>query len=430
MTESQAPPSKPASTRAGHLLQSGIILSAVTFLANASNTIFVAIIRRQMDKSEFGLANTVMSLVQFLSLPLGIATMAMTHYIARFKTSGDNARLQGLLAGCQKFLFRLTIAGSVAAVLLIKPLSDFFQIPRLTVSLAALFVVLTGLWGSLASALCQGMSWFKRLAFIALLGAVLRLIFGWLTTRAWPTAEWSILSSAVMVLANLILLFWKTELSHPGQPVSPWNRELFYFFIVSAACVGANNFFSQGDMLVALRNLDGDDRGIYATAEKLATALPLAVGPLLTVLFTHRSGAGRGSALQEQIRLLVLYAVGLLFGAVCLYVLRDLGIRILAGSPAPESAALIGRLAVTMIFVGLLQSLGMWSLASRWFGVSLLYGALGLAYWLAMLWTGKSLVLLLKVMPIASGAAFAILFVFWLAALIKTHSAAYVFEEE
>ena len=38
---------------------------------------------------------------------------------------------------------------------------------------------------------------------------------------------------------------------------------------------------------------------------------------------------------------------------------------------------MIGRLSVTMVFVGLLQLLGIWSLASRWLKISLLYGALG-----------------------------------------------------
>jgi O-antigen/teichoic acid export membrane protein len=420
MNEAQATARKTTSLGVGQLLQSGIILSAVTFLANVSNLVFVMIIRRKLDLTEFGLANTVLTLVGFLGMPLSIASMAVTHYIARFKASGDTARLQGLLAGCQKFLFRLTVAGSLAAIIAIKPLSIFFNIPRTSLAIAALFVALTGFWGSLATALCQGLAWFKRMAFIALLGALLRLVFGWATTQTWPTAEWAVLASAVMVLANLILLFWRAELSHPGEPISPWNRELLYFFMVSAAFIGGNNLFNQGDMLVALRNFPGDQQGVYATAEKLAISLPLAVGPLLTVLFTHRSGAGAGSS-REPIKLLALYAAALLFGAACLYWLRDLGIQILAHTPAPESAALIGRLAVAMVFIGLLQALGMWALASRWFRVSLLYGVLGFAYWLVLLCMGKSVEAMLAVMPLAAGAAFIIMFVSWLAALRRAH---------
>ena len=47
------------------------------------------------------------------------------------------------------------------------------------------------------------------------------------------------------------------------------------------------------------------------------------------------------------------------------------------GRNTPDAAAMINPLALTMVFVGLLQSLALWALASRWTKISLLYGALG-----------------------------------------------------
>ena len=102
--------------------------------------------------------------IGLLGLPLVIATTSVTHYIAHFRATGDEARLQGLLAGCRKFLFRLTLAGSVAAALLIKPLSAFFHFPRQGLMLVALVCALAGLWGAFVNTLCQGLGWFGRLA--------------------------------------------------------------------------------------------------------------------------------------------------------------------------------------------------------------------------------------------------------------------------
>jgi hypothetical protein len=70
-----------------------------------------------------------------------------------------------------------------------------------------------------------------------------------------------------------------------------------------------------------------------------------------------------------------------------------------------------------MIFVALLQALAMWALASRWIKIALLYGGLGLAYWISLLAAGKSPADLLGVMPVAAGICFAILFIFWLNAM-------------
>jgi len=407
--------SKAAPSKGGRLLRSGIIFSAISLLATFTHYIFQIIVSRQLGNAtgEYGLVLSTITFVGFLGLPLAIATQAVTHYIARFHFSGDDSRLHGLLAGCRRFLFHITLTGSVLAIVLVKPLGDFFHIPRISLTLIALACVLGGLWGAYATALCQGLAWFKRLAFIALLSALVRVVFGWLTTRIWPMAEWAVLASAVMLLANLVLLFWKKDFPRrTDTAISPWNREFVQFLVVSAAFIVGSNFFSQGDLLVANKFFSKSDLDAYGSAGLLARALPTAVGPLLAVLFTHRSGQHHGDALREQLKLLGLYASGLLIGAGCLMVLKTFALQLLHRN-TPDAAAMIGRFSITMVFVGLLQSLAMWSLASRWIKLSLLYGGLGIAYWITLLGLGKSPADLLRLMPVAAGSVLVILFAFW-----------------
>ena len=84
---------------------------------------------------------------------------------------------------------------------------------------------------------------------------------------------------------------------------------------------------------------------------------------------------------------------------------------------------MISPLCLTMVFVGLLQALAMWSLASRWIKLPMLYGGLGIAYWIALLCLGKSPADLLRVMPVAAGGAFGVLLLFWLIAMHPQKSA-------
>jgi len=288
--------------------------------------------------------------------------------------------------------------------------------------LVALLCVLAGLWSGFATALCQGLSWFKRLALIGFLAMVLRLTFCGIVVVKFPVAETAVLASVFMLLSNVVLLFWRKDLGRQAEPASPWNREFVQFLIVSAACVGGGYFFMQGDQLVSQRFPSPVDRDAYSAAERLAFALPSTVGPLLTVLFTHRSGAHIGNALRDQLKLLGLYAAGLVCGAILLFVLRVLALKAI-GKYTPESAAMIAPLALTMTFVGLVQAFAMWALASRWMKISLLYGVLGLVYWLTLLILGKSPMELLQTMPIAAGAAFVILFSVWLVAMRRQKSA-------
>jgi hypothetical protein len=410
-----SPELKSDSGTARKLLQSGLVFSAVNFLTGLGNLAFQGVIGRHLSgQGEYGNANSAISgFMPLLGLLPLIATFAITHYIAHFNASGDHARLQGLFMGCRRFLFRLTIIGSVLAVIIVKPLSDYFHFSQ-NLALVTLSCALLGLWGSFATALCQGLAWFKRLAFIGLLAMCLRLAFGWLITLKHPSAEMAVLASGFALFANLVLLFWRKELSLHGEPVSPWNREFAHYMVVSAACVGGGYFFTQGDLLVAKRYFSNTDNDAYNCAERLAAALPIVVAPLLIVLFTSRSSARSGNIVTEQFKLLGLYVFGLIFGATALFMMRSFCVKLIFGKSAPAAEEMISQLTITMIFVGLLQALALWALASRWSKISLLYGLLGFGYWLTLLALGRSPTALLQTMPVAAGVAFGVLFFVWL----------------
>jgi len=409
-------------SRANGLLQTGIIFSAINFVTGLGNLGFQVVMGRHLVvQGQYGDANSAIGgFMPLLALLPSVATFAVTHYIAHFNASGDTARLQGLFVGCRRFLFRLTLTGSLLAIIVVKPLSDFFHFSQ-SLMLVTLGCTLLGLWGSFATALCQGLAWFKRLALIGFLSMILRFAFGWLVTLKWPSAETAVLASAFALLAYLILLFWKKDLSLHGGPVSPWTREFVQYLAVSTACVGGGYCFFQGDLLVAKKFFAQQDLDAYTAASQLARALSLAVAPLLTVLFTSRSGARVGSVVAEQLKLLALYIFGLIFGAAALFVLRRLCVKLIFGRPVPEAEDMISRLAITMVFVGFLQSLALWSLASRWVKISLFYGVLGLAYWLALFAFGRTPGALLHTMPVAAGIALGGMLVIWLVTMQRHH---------
>jgi hypothetical protein len=117
--------------------------------------------------------------------------------------------------------------------------------------------------------------------------------------------------------------------------------------------------------------------------------------------------------LREQLKLLGLCAAGLAVGTSVLLVFREFWVKMIFGEATPQSAAMLGRLAVTMAFVTLTQALAMWALASRWFKVAVLYGACGVAYWLILLRWGKSTEEMLRLMPVAAGLAFGLVLIAW-----------------
>jgi hypothetical protein len=399
------------------LWRSGIFWAALSFVAGLGNFACSSIIARNLNsiKGEFASSTSALDFAGFLGLPLTMLNMSVVHYIAHYRSKNDHSRLQGLLAGCQRFLFWTTVCGSLMAMALFLPLGRFFHFQRTNLMLAVLVCGMVGWWSGFGVALCQGMAWFKRLAVIAVLAVAIRLLFAWMMTKRFPTAEVALTATTVSFLANLILFYWwKDIFRHPARRISPWTREFVQYIVVTGATVAGTYFFATGDSLVSNKYFEDIARDNYQMASRFGRAIPATVLPLLIVTFTSRSGGKEIAARSDQRILLSLYAAGLACGATVLILFRGLLLKFFLGHPNDAAAQMIVPFSIAMVLIGLCQAVGMWSLADRTFKIALLYGALGLTYWTTLLLVGKTPDTLLRVMPFGAGISFCVLCVCWL----------------
>jgi hypothetical protein len=398
------------------LWRSGVFWSALSFVSGLGNFACSSIIARNLNsiKGEFGDSTTALDYVNLLSLPLQMLNMSVIHYIAHFRSKNDEARLQGLLAGCQRFLFWATVGGTVVAMVLLEPLGRFFNFQK-NLMLAVLICGMVGWWAGFGMALCQGMAWFKRIAVIGVVAVGIRILFASVMTRRFPTAEVALSATTVSLLANLILFYWwKDIFRHQAPRISPWTREFMQFIVVTGATVAGTYFFNTGDGLVSKKYFFGAALDAYNMATRFGRAIPALVLPLLIVTFTSRSGSRETAAKTDQRVLLSLYAAGLGCGAAVLIFFRGQLLKLYLGHPNDQAAQMIVPFSIAMVLIGLCQAVGMWSLADRTFKIALLYGALGLAYWTMLLLLGKTPAALLTVMPICAGVSFCVLCACWL----------------
>ena len=369
------------------IVQSGIIYTVLSFVTGGCNFYFQRILSSALDgdNGEYGAFKTTAVFVTLLGLPLSMATQAVIHHIAHYQGTGNEARLNGLLAGCRSFLLKFTIVVSLLGMMLIQPLSHYFDIPRASLTVSALISLLIALWSGYAGALAQGMGWFKRLALIGIGGVAAKLIFTWLVTRRYPVAETGVIAVSIGALATAAVFFWWRDLFKAGERIPPWNRDFFRYMAVAGAAMAAQWCFMDGSTLVVGKYFAKADQDSYGRAITIAVGLHMAVAPLLSVLFAARSSERNGQSMFAPLGLLALYAAGLVAGALVLFFVRDLCVLFILKRASPETSAMIGRLAITMIFVGLIQALGMWALASNWLKATVLYGVLGATYWAVLL---------------------------------------------
>ncbi len=391
-------------------LQSSMVLTAASLLVAIGNYVFQAIMGRALSLAEFGYLNTTLAQVGMLTVALTAASQAVTHHLARHQASDRPEEIARLKAASSSFLVYLTIACSLGVLLVIKPVTDFFHVPRNTLTLVALGCILVNMWSALATSWCAGLSRFNLLAGLTLASVMVRLLAGGGGSRVWPTAE---LGVGASIAAGLVLVAGATW-SHGGMPrpshqhVRPILEPAFIrYLLASLAVCGGQYLFFQGDLLVAQRQLVPDTVGAYSAAGLFGRAVVWLPFPVLTVFFTARSGQPRSD--QATIRLLLLFTGLMAVGATGVWLTRDWLGQLLLGRAEPAAVGLMGRFAVAMIPVGLLQALGFYFLSARKLAACFLFGVMGVGYWMVLDQWGQEADELVRLILVTAGASVAIL---------------------
>ena len=180
-----------------------------------------------------------------LGLLPAVATFAVTHYIAH-STPAATARGCRGCSGLPEISFpvhRLPVPSGGDCV---QTLEQFLPLQRKP-DAGDTRLRAAGLWGAFATALCQGLAWFKRLALIGFLAMMLRISFGWFITLKWPSAEMAMLATAFALLANLGPALMEKGFVAAWRASFAVEPEFVQYFVVSAAFVVGNYCFFQGD---------------------------------------------------------------------------------------------------------------------------------------------------------------------------------------
>lgn len=402
------------------LLHAGFWLTGINFVASVGHFGYQLVMAHMLDSSEFTSFNTTLGLVNLLVVPLAAASQAITHDLAWHHANDNQRELKQLQAACQKLLRRLTWIISLLALVLIQPLTSFFNFPRGSLALVALACVPITMWSTLGSVWCAGLSRFNLLAALNFGTMAARVISGIALVYFFPTAEAAVGATFVAgwVLASVVLFYPMPKVSEPvGE--SPWNKE-FIFYLGAALLVGLGNFiFCFSDQLVAQRNTDGYYLDAYVKAGLLARAVFWGSQPLLVVYFTQRSGKEHST--RGSISLWFVYVAVVIVGLVMLLVLRKPLCHLLLQRDQiqnllPMMLQDLKRFALIVLPIGVLQGLGFYYLASEKLVESYLFGILGMLYFAVLILFGHSIDMMLSLM---FGGAIMCLLTLLLAAVIR-----------
>ena len=359
---------------AGLLSHGGWSLVVATTGVSGFNFIFHVLISRLLGPSQYGALNAVLNVISVLAVPLGAVQLAVTQAVisreGKERISLRTLTMKAMLWG----------AGAMAAVLAVSPLIDGFlnlKSPFADLGMAvwiALAVVAAVLQGALLGEL--------RFAPVAVAtffgGGALRLATGTLLVSAGFGLAGAVAATVIgqaFTTAALLLVARREIFATRLDPIRISLRDA----VLSIAALAGYTTLTGIDVFLARHFLTPVTAGLYAaaaTAGHIAMFLP---GALVIVAFPRLISAGRtgvsvGKTLTETVGLVT--AIGLAAFAV-LAVMPGVVVDVLFGRKYAAAASIVGIIALTSVFLGIISVLTYFHVARR--SVAALYSWAGVA---------------------------------------------------
>jgi O-antigen/teichoic acid export membrane protein len=368
------------------------------------NFIAQIIFHRELAPGEFGTLNTALGAIGLMTVPLLAVNQAFTHYLARHPGPGaaePSARIESLRAAALLVTETFAWIWGVLSFLLVFLLLPMLDLPRFSLQLFTLLNVLIALGGLVSWAVCQGGNQLRLWAWLLAAAALARVLVG--AGLAWKE-PWAESGLAAFLLAGFITLTPALRSREADAAMrlkacrAVWDRDFLLCAGATFSVLLALFLFSSADRIVAqswFGVANNNNMGLvnwgqfdaYQTAGLLGRGLLWGTQPLLWILFAERSRLDRTRA--DSLTFFWIYLGVLAPGAILLGCLAQPLSRLFCGPDFQSTALFVPSFAAVMVLLGLLQALGIFSLASRRYPECFVLGGCAAGYTLLLYLAGR-----------------------------------------
>jgi hypothetical protein len=354
---------------------------------------------------EFGTLNAALGIIGLLTLPLLALHQAFRLYPMHPPRAGQDARLDSLRSSAVTVIETSALIWAACCCLLTLVPLPLPYLPRYPLQLLALLNVLAALGSVVTGSVYENRNQYRRWIILLVAAALIRMIAGGVLTLT-PLAPWAETGLTVFLLASLITLIPALRTGTLDWPArlktcrAVFDHDFLVFTGATLSVFLGIYLFSNADRIVTLRWVDTlpdqrvmmssgtqDGFDFYQASGLWGRALLWGTQPLLWILFARRARLTHTTA--ASLTFFWLYLAALVLGALILGTLTQPHTLHAMGDFFQTAGYYAPTFAAVMIPLGLLQGLGIFSIASRRYPECFVLGGCSLVYTLVLLLFGR-----------------------------------------
>lgn len=339
--------------------QSALIFTSSIFV-NVTNLIFWLTMVRKLSAEDYGVLNSLISLLMLFCVPLGVLQTVVVRYISKYMAHDKKDEVRSLLMSFAKPMMIFIGVVFVIFILFAEKISVFLLLERIGLIYLIGFGIAFSSTSILTIGALTGLQKFNAVALNSALTGVAKLGIGFLLV----TLGFKVLGAFLGFILSQVLTFvvslfqlpaWLKVSKHRVEQIAFDKKEVKRYFLPVGLTTFCFFILTNIDVILVKHFFSAAEAGYYSVAQmvgKMVLFVPGAIGIVMfpKVVETH--------AKSQNTRILLnkcLLAVGALCGCATLFTLLfpDFILKTLTGHSHPQAAALVDFFALSMTFFAL-----------------------------------------------------------------------------
>lgn len=270
-----------------------LILLLGSMVGGILNYFFHVLVGRNVSPVVYGQAESLISLINIISVPAMTFSMVATKYSAAYKNQNDPYKTRQLFTYLNRQIFFYGLPVILFIFLFTPAIGNFLNVPHNSALVLIWLIMLVSFFSSVSTGIISGWQRFKELSLSGVYGAVAKIGGGVLLITLGMALNGIIASFLLGTLATYLFSLYVLRFSLKSRvflksedslSVFHWKELKRYTWLVLLGNL-AITILGNADMVLAKRNLDDWGAGEYGALNVISKAIFFAVGIMANVLF-------------------------------------------------------------------------------------------------------------------------------------------------